>query len=135
MLRPVGPGELDHERIWTAVFFLAVGVAIALPSQIWERLFCPFKLVVGLPCPGCGTTRMVLALLAGEPSIALSLNPLATVAALGWGVFAAYGTVVAMGRLPRVRLEGSPRVWHQRAAMMVLGLVGVNWIYLIAAGA
>jgi hypothetical protein len=49
---------------------------------------CPFKLVTGLPCPGCGTTRAVAALLDGRFSDSIGFNPLGVtfvVAAFLWG--------------------------------------------------
>jgi hypothetical protein len=36
--------------------------------------FCPFAMVSGLPCPTCGGTRAVLALLRGAPGEALLHN-------------------------------------------------------------
>lgn len=44
--------------------------------------FCPFKKITGIPCPACGTTRALLALLHGQWIQALQLNPLALPAAL-----------------------------------------------------
>jgi hypothetical protein len=43
---------------------------------------CTFALVFGLPCPGCGTTRALRALLEGDVARALHLNPLGPVVAL-----------------------------------------------------
>ena len=42
-------------------------------------IICPFRLVTGLPCPGCGTTRSVAALLDGRLADSLSFNPLGIV--------------------------------------------------------
>lgn len=40
---------------------------------------CLFKNTTGIPCPACGSTRSVLALLAGDVSTAASTNPLGLV--------------------------------------------------------
>lgn len=50
---------------------------------------CPFHRLTGLNCPGCGTTRMLEALLSGDVAEAFSLNPfffLLTVLAVGGAV-------------------------------------------------
>ena len=41
---------------------------------------CPFRLVTGLLCPGCGSQRAVHALLHGEVGAAFLLNPMMVVA-------------------------------------------------------
>jgi hypothetical protein len=49
---------------------------------------CPFRLVTGFPCPGCGTTRAVAAFLDGRLSDSIEFNPLGVTflaAALLWG--------------------------------------------------
>ena len=36
---------------------------------------CPFRLMTGLPCPGCGLTRSWVYLLHGQPGAATAANP------------------------------------------------------------
>lgn len=38
--------------------------------------YCPFKLIFGIPCPGCGTTRALRLLLNGQIRTAFYTNPL-----------------------------------------------------------
>jgi len=51
------------------------------PRTAWFAPRCPFRLVTGLFCPGCGTGRALHALVHGELGAALRLNAL-TVAAI-----------------------------------------------------
>lgn len=44
--------------------------------------FCLFKEVTGLPCPSCGTTRSLIALIHGHLQKALFINPLGLLMAL-----------------------------------------------------
>ena len=45
-------------------------------SNIAVQLTCPSKNWLGLPCPGCGTTRSLLSILSGNFEYAIWLNPL-----------------------------------------------------------
>lgn len=51
-------------------FFMGVGQGVS---------GCLFKALTGLPCPACGSTRSLLALLRGDWAGALALNPIGLV--------------------------------------------------------
>jgi succinate-acetate transporter protein len=38
-------------------------------------LFCPFKAITGIPCPGCGMTRAILSMTKGDFHGAFAFNP------------------------------------------------------------
>ena len=38
-------------------------------------LFCPFKALTGIPCPGCGMTRAMLSITKGDLQGAIGYNP------------------------------------------------------------
>jgi hypothetical protein len=38
-------------------------------------LFCPFKVLTGIPCPGCGMTRALISMTKGDFHGALGYNP------------------------------------------------------------
>jgi hypothetical protein len=64
----------------TAVTLLA---AMLVPLD-WVQdgpLLCPFRLLTGLPCPGCGMTRSVVALAHGDLQSSLFYHPLGVVVA------------------------------------------------------
>ncbi|OPY01158.1 MAG: hypothetical protein A4E61_01753 [Syntrophorhabdus sp. PtaB.Bin184] len=85
-------------------------------------VFCPFELLTGIPCPGCGMTRAVLCLIAGNPSDALLYNPFS---------FFLIALVTA-SILPRRWLERVPTVIRAilpHAYFVILGLVITFWIF------
>lgn len=46
-------------------------------TQIMFQTFCPFRIVLGIPCAGCGMTRAVICLITGDIKNAMQLNPAA----------------------------------------------------------
>ncbi len=56
---------------------LAVGLAVWDPARNGGPPSCPYALVTGHACPGCGLTRAVGALLRGRVHEALGWHPLA----------------------------------------------------------
>lgn len=65
-----------HKLIAWAGLILGIGLAYALFVRLTGlALPCPFHLVTGLLCPGCGVTRMSLALLRLDFAAAWQTNP------------------------------------------------------------
>ncbi len=56
---------------------LAAGAAVALALAGTGGSACFFKSVYGVPCPGCGMSRALLALACGDVALAFSFHPLA----------------------------------------------------------
>ncbi|HBT75420.1 MAG TPA: DUF2752 domain-containing protein [Planctomycetaceae bacterium] len=74
-------------RTGFSVLLVLAGMAVLVwlyhrfdPSQNAFFPPCPFKKLTGLPCPGCGTQRMVHQLLHGNLVEAVRWNPLALLA-------------------------------------------------------
>ncbi|MBH1958618.1 MAG: DUF2752 domain-containing protein [Flavobacteriia bacterium] len=86
---------------------------------------CPFKLVTGLSCPGCGSQRAVHALLHLNFKEAFHFNPLliASIPYAGLGI--AFNAEVLKSRFPKTRnlLYGS------RAMIAVLVIVVLFFIF------
>ena len=128
------PVDNRHRAVWAplaagglylALLAVAIGLsrATGAPGPI-----CPFKLLTGLPCPTCGSTRMVMALVTGHFADAWRLNPLVmslVVLAALWLAVRRTGLGLMRGLSPSMR----------RAGLVMLALAAaVNWAYLIAAG-
>lgn len=80
---------------------------------------CPFKMVTGLDCPGCGSQRALMALLHGHPLEAWSYNLFLPFAV-------AY--IVALLVVPRGTRLG--RVLESPAALWILLALIVAWTIL-----
>ena len=122
----------------SAVAATALALAAApLAPLVARRLSgCVFHALTGLPCPACGSTRAVLALLAGDPLAALAFTPLVTIGLAAAGAFAlaAPPWLLAGGAVPRFAaapVGGMPRALRIAA----LGTIAAQWAWLVARGA
>ena len=86
---------------------------------------CIFHAFTGWPCPGCGATRALRALAHFDFGGALAMNPLLTVA-----------LVVGLGgaALRWVGVRPAGLRWSPWLIVVLVGLVLLNWAYLISAG-
>lgn len=103
------------------------GLAV-LPFEALPTM-CPFALITGTACPGCGLTRSAVALVRGDLGAALALHPLVLVVAawlLGWWLA---GVARRNGR--RLPLE-------RQVVDRLLALTGVafalTWVVRMVAG-
>jgi len=96
---------------------------------------CLFKLLTGIPCPACGSTRAVLALLRGGD--VLAYNPL--------GIFTFAAGLLTLAVLCRDVVIGSDSLFHgwRRAEQFVrqplvaaagIAVLASNWMWTIARG-
>ena len=87
---------------------------------------CAFHATTGLPCPGCGSTRAVLALLHGQPLTAFRFNPLI----VGTGMLSMLYFLGRMltGRRAQFQLS---RVGFVAFLSLLATLVLANWIWLL----
>jgi hypothetical protein len=133
MLRRLEPRETDPELLGLgasagALAYGGVWLAAGLPLPP-----CAFRAVTGCPCPTCGATRCVLALLHGRIAEAAGWNPLIFA---GLGAFALvnlYAAAVLLGRLPRIRLSLS-EVESRILCIVFAILLATNWVYVIRRG-
>lgn len=125
-----GRAEGLRGAIVPGALVLAASLSAAWLGLGLPRPACAFRMLTGLPCATCGTTRLVRALLLGDLGGALSLNPLVffvLVMLAAWGALSAARLGSA---LPGWRLALAPR---ERAGLVLLTAAAVigNWIYLV----
>jgi len=104
--------------LWVA--FVGVTVLAGIGNQ------CLFKRFTGVPCPTCGSTRAIFALLHGHPVQAWLFNPLVMT------VVPALVAAIALRGLGGRHLEVTftPRGRALTRALAIGGFVA-NWIYVI----
>ena len=116
--------------VYGAVLVLGALMACAWLSLGLPTPACPLRELTGVPCPTCGTTRLVTALLAGRPLEALASNPLvfcAGVAIAFWATASLAGWALGLGRwtpIPTARERMASRV----GAVVV---TVVSWAWLV----
>ena len=93
-------------------FFLGVDTVARLP----HLLPCPFKMIFGLSCPGCGMTRGILSL--GQLNLirAMNFNPFSIV--IFWIIF----FYAIKGRFPAI-------VLNKIFIKVFFGLVIIMWFF------
>lgn len=112
----------------------AVGgyVAVVDPNQAGHYPTCPFLLLTGWYCPGCGSLRAVHALAHGDLSSALARNPLLVVAALALGAGWAIWLRHALTGAPRAVVVPVEVVWGVVVAVcafwVLRNLPGQAWL-------
>jgi len=92
---------------------------------------CPLRRWTGIPCPLCGGTRAVVALLTGRFADAFHIHPLVTVAAmLGVALFGVLSLCALFGRrVPRLALSHVERII---ATLLLALLFLAQWLFELA---
>jgi hypothetical protein len=127
-LRRLGPEESDLELLTLGasaggLAYAGVWMASGLPVPQ-----CAFRAITGCPCPTCGATHCVLALLHGHVAQAFAWNPMVFAGLAALALFNVYAAAVLMGSLPRVRLRLGR--WESRLARAgAVAMVALNWAY------
>lgn len=96
--RSLPPLSVRLQRVALVAALLAGFATLALVKAIP----CAFARVFHVPCPGCGSTRSVLALLRGDVASALRYNAFGPVMALLIGILA-LEVVVSLARFGDLR--------------------------------
>ncbi len=110
--RPYGDAPSLLRRVLSLCAALAT---LALALYVLD-IGCVFRLVTGIPCPGCGMTRAWLAALRGDFAAAAAYHP------LFWAVPVAFALVFAQERRAR---------WHRvctGAALVLVAALVALWV-------
>lgn len=120
--------SLDRDEVQRSLLLASLGAATLVASFAyapWAEsgpVLCPFRLLTGLPCPGCGLTRSFCAMAHGH------LNQ-----ALGFHLFgpALFVAVVALVPLLAFEVATARRIgWLHRAlySQRLAGWVALAWM-------
>lgn len=92
---------------------------------------CLFRLVTGLPCPGCGITRSVVDLVHGDLAASLHHHPFGFVALFLIAAQIPYRTAVMFH--PRAQNFRFPSLWTGRVFWGTCGLFLACWVVRLVA--
>lgn len=84
---------------------------------------CPFRAITGVPCPGCGMTRLADALAHGRVQLALHADP------AGVALLAAISVLATVHLVRVVRRGRPPAAWMGSWAVpaAIVALVALHW--------
>ncbi len=126
---PASPDEAER-------LVLLITAGAAMLAGLWWLGGCPalarcaWAQITGWPCPGCGTTRALQALMAGDFSMALHWNPAVVAGLAAWGALTLYSLLVVAGMMRPWRPVVTSPV--RRLLWGGLGLLlGLNWLHLL----
>ena len=98
--------------IWLLLLAGAAYLFVFEPGRTGFFPGCPFRLLTGFTCPGCGTTRALHQILHGHFAAAFMLNPLLLLA-IPFLLFALlrYSVIVMRGGVPRPNALPAPFIY------------------------
>ncbi len=98
--------------IWSLIIAGAAYLFFFEPGKSGFFPACPFRLLTGFNCPGCGVTRALHQILHGHFYTAFTLNPLFLIA-IPFLVFAflRYSVIVMGGGIPRRNALPAPYIY------------------------
>lgn len=113
-------------------YLSAMGTAVVVVRSHPHIPFplCPFKLLTGLPCPGCGGIRAAEALLQGDVLNALYINPLSCILILFCIVLPfiyLYDKIRKKTTLETLLVHP----WNRKTTAIVCLIILLNWIWNI----
>jgi hypothetical protein len=119
---------LLRDRKLAFVIFGFAAVALALLASGVVGWPCPFLLLTGIPCPGCGLTRATLLLLRGRVTDSLHFHAFSPVVLLGLLILA---SAVVLPEGTRMRWVDT-LTWLEKRTGVVLILLGALIVYWLA---
>ena len=111
------PTEFMYRRstvvgIWLLLAAGAAYLFVFEPGRTGFFPVCIFRLLTGLTCPGCGTTRALHEIVHGHFEAAFMLNPLLLIASpFMLMAFLRYSVIVMRGGVPRKNALPAPYIY------------------------
>ena len=118
--------EILRPRV-VALVVAAVGAGQLLASSFHVGWPCPFLAITGLPCPGCGLTRSVLALMHGHAADSLRWHAFGPLLFAGLVTSLAAAAMPAMVRGPVLKAIAAVES-KVPLGMVLLILFGIFWL-------
>ncbi|MFT3706100.1 MAG: DUF2752 domain-containing protein [Archangium sp.] len=123
-------GTIDALAIMGVIgLSIARWVPIATLIPFWG---CGFRKMTGVPCPGCGLTRVADRVAHFNVLGALKANPLGTVAAVSFAACIVISVLHLAFRMPVPELLMTDREWR-RMRFGAFALFGLNYAWVIFA--
>jgi hypothetical protein len=98
--------------IWSLIIAGAAYLFFFEPGKSGFFPGCPFRLLTGFTCPGCGTTRALHQILHGHFDTAFTLNPLLLLAIpFILSALIRYSVIVMRGGVPRPNALPAPYIY------------------------
>ncbi|GEM_PF-1487582 len=113
-----------------AVPILLIALAIWTPPSEPNFIVCGFRRLTGLPCPGCGMTRGISALLKGDWRLAVHFNPFAPIVcfiSIVWWI-RSLSAVMGWHRLMRSLDQWVDRCRRSGFGWVCLGMITAFWV-------
>jgi len=123
------PSQIEFGIFYGGIAFLVILAAWFMPHFAYLPS-CAFKGLTGIPCPTCGATRSLVYLAHGGIFAALAMNPLVTLSFIAAVLYLLYSLVTLAAGAPRLHVALTDRE-KDAVRIAVLGLVLINWTYLI----
>lgn len=121
-----------HWRPWEWLgWLLLLGGGVRLATALGIHLpLCRLRETTGLPCPFCGGSRAAGAMLSGEFTHALALNPLAAVLLVAFVVL--WISQIVRPGVGIQMFNGVARALQTPRGRWLLGVVlALNWAYVV----
>jgi len=134
----VQPFDCRRPPLGTIYGVVLTSAAIVAATWLWldlPRMVCPLRKLAGLPCPTCGSTRMVEAMLRGDFAVAFTANPLVFLVLASAAIWSIASTLRRVFAWPAPQLVCTRRdlLWIRVVAMLAV-LSGWAYVILFEAG-
>lgn len=117
--------------------WLYYGFRLDLTNHNQGLELCPIKLLTGIPCPSCGSTRSVLWILQGDFMAATLLNPIGLMVALIMvlaPLWIAFDLLTQKNSLFIFYRKLEKFIQKKAVAIPLIVLVLINWVWNIIKG-